>query len=67
MDSPRAVVGLTDLSARVYIRKQLGDNLLTFAMPFALFTEMEGNVEGSFLQRHTWQELLSAKRQLTEK
>ena len=67
MDRPRAVVGLTDLSARVYIRKQLGVNLLTFAMPFALFTEMEENVEGSFLQRHTWQELLSAKRQRTEK
>ena len=62
MNRPRAVVGLTDLSARVYIRKQLGDNLLTFAMPFALFTEMEANVEGSFLQRHTWQELLAAKK-----
>lgn len=61
-DRPRAVVGLTDLSARVYIRKQLGDNLLSFAMPFALFKEMEANVEGSFLQRHTWQELLKAKR-----
>ena len=59
---PRAVVGLTDLSARVYIRKQLGDNLLSFAMPFTLFREMEANVEGSFLQRHTWQELLAAKR-----
>jgi uncharacterized protein (DUF169 family) len=59
---PRAVVGLTDLSARLYIRKQLGDNLLTFAAPFALFREMEENVEGSFLQRHTWQELLAAKR-----
>ena len=59
---PRAVVGLTDLSARLAVRKQLGDNLLSFAMPFALFTEMEANVEGSFLQRHTWQELLAAKR-----
>ncbi len=61
-DRPRAVVGLTDLSARVYIRKQLGDNLLSFAMPFALFKEMEANVEGSFLQRHTWQELLKTKK-----
>jgi hypothetical protein len=59
---PRAVVGLTDLSARVCIRKPLGDNLLSFAMPFTLFREMEANVEGSFLQRHTWQELLVAKR-----
>ena len=55
---PRAVVGLTDLSARVYIRKQLGDpNLMTFSAPFALFEEMEQNVPGSFLERHTWQSL----------
>jgi uncharacterized protein (DUF169 family) len=59
---PRAVVGLTDLSARVYIRKQLGGNLLSFAIPFSLFEEMEKNVAGSFLQRPTWQELLEAKR-----
>ncbi|MBE3116014.1 DUF169 domain-containing protein [Candidatus Bathyarchaeota archaeon] len=59
---PRAVVGLTDLSARVYIRKQLGDaNLMTFAAPFALFEEMEQNVPGSFLERHTWLSLLSKK------
>jgi uncharacterized protein (DUF169 family) len=57
---PRAVVGLTDLSARVYVRKQLGDpNLMTFAVPFALFEEIEKNVPGSFLERHTWQSLLS--------
>lgn len=61
-DRPRAVVGLTDLSARLYLRKQLGGNLLTFAMPFSLFMEMEANVEGSFLQRPTWQEILAAKR-----
>jgi hypothetical protein len=61
-ERPRAVIGLTDLSARVCIRKQLGGNLLSFAMPFALFREMEENVEGSFLQRHTWQQLLAAKR-----
>ncbi|MHB8137257.1 MAG: DUF169 domain-containing protein [Smithellaceae bacterium] len=58
--SPRAVVGLTDLSARVYVRKQLGDpNFMTFAAPFALFEEMEQNVPGSFLERHAWQSLLS--------
>ncbi len=58
--NPRAVVGLTDLSARVYVRKLLGDpNLMTFAVPFSLFNEMEQNVPGSFLERHTWQSLLS--------
>ena len=59
-ERPRAVVGLTDLSARVYVRKQLGDpNFMTFAVPLTLFEEMERNVPGSFLERHTWQSLLS--------
>lgn len=56
---PRAVVGLTDLSARVYVRKQLGDpHFMTFAAPFALYEEMEQNVPGSFLERHTWLSLM---------
>lgn len=56
---PRAVVGLTDISARVFIRKQLEPNLMTFAMPFILFEEMERNVKESFLDCHTWQDLIS--------
>lgn len=54
---PRAVVGLTDLFARKSIRQQLGDNIMTFSVPFALFQEMEANVEGSFLQEETWETL----------
>jgi hypothetical protein len=54
-------VGLTDLSARVYIRKQLKDNLMTFTVPLAMFEEMEENVAGSFLQRPTWQSLVKSK------
>ena len=61
-ERPRAVVGLTDLSARVYIRKQLADSLMTFTVPLAMFKEMESNVAGSFLERPTWQGLLKAKR-----
>jgi len=57
----RAVVGLTDLSARVHIRKQLGDHLMTFAMPLAMFEEMEENVAGSFLERPTWLSLVKNK------
>jgi uncharacterized protein (DUF169 family) len=60
-ERPRAVVGLTDLSARVYLRRQLGRGLMSFAAPWELFREMEANVEGSFLQGHTWQELLADK------
>ncbi|MFW5730176.1 MAG: DUF169 domain-containing protein [Desulfonatronovibrionaceae bacterium] len=51
---PRAVVGLTDISARKNVRKQLEADLLSFAMPLALYQEMEDNVEGSFLFRNTW-------------
>jgi uncharacterized protein (DUF169 family) len=57
----RAVVGLTDISARVYIRNQLEDNLMTFALPFAMFEALEANVAGSFLERPTWQGLLKTK------
>ncbi|MDP2854368.1 MAG: DUF169 domain-containing protein [Smithellaceae bacterium] len=59
---PRAVVGLTDLSACGYVRKQLGDpHFMTFAAPFAFFEEMEQNVPGSFLERHTWLSLMKEK------
>ena len=59
-EKPRAVVGLTDLSARVYVRKQMGEpHFMTFAAPFKLFEEMEQNVAGSFLERPVWQSLLN--------
>jgi hypothetical protein len=60
---PRAVVGLTDLSARVYVKKILGGNLMSFTMPLALFNEMEANVEGSFLQGSVWQSLTVEKKE----
>jgi hypothetical protein len=53
---PRAVVGLVDLSARKYLRR-LGKDLMTVALPLSLFQEMEENVEGSFLQKHSWSDL----------
>ena len=61
-EKQRAVVGLTDLSARVSIRKLLQDHLMTFAVPLAMFEEMERNVADSFLERPTWQALLKTKR-----
>ncbi len=60
-DRQRAVDGLTDLSARVHIRKQLGDHFMTVALPLAMFEEMEDNVSGSFLERPTWQSLMKKK------
>jgi len=58
---PRAVVGLTDISARKYVRGLLGSEYLSFGMPWEMFLEMEGNVDGSFLERHTWRSLLASK------
>jgi uncharacterized protein (DUF169 family) len=51
---PRAIVGLTDLSARKYTRAMLGRHAMSFAMPWKLFVRMEEDVENSFLQRETW-------------
>lgn len=52
--SPRAVVGLTDLSARKAVRRQLGPEMLTFAMPWKLFLEMEANAPTCFFSRPTF-------------
>jgi uncharacterized protein (DUF169 family) len=48
--NPRAVVGLMDISARVALKRQLKDDLVSFAVPFALFRRMEANAPESFLQ-----------------
>jgi len=54
-ETPRGVVGCMDISARPH----LPNNVLTFSVPFAMFKEMEGNVEGSFLQRSAWAKVKS--------
>ena len=56
-EKPRAVIGLTDLSARLQVVNSLGREFLTFAMPYKLYQEMESNANGSFLNRNTWREL----------
>ena len=38
--------------------RQFGSDLLTFSIPFGMFLAVERNVEGSFLEREQWQELL---------
>lgn len=60
--NPRAVVGLTDISARKNVRELLGAEYFSFAMPWKMFLEMESNVEGSFLERSTWQSLQEPRR-----
>jgi len=62
-DAPGAVLGLTDISARVAIKRLLKDDLMSFATPFRLFQEMEANVPGSFLERNTWKNLMALRKE----
>jgi len=57
-ETPRAVVGLNDLSARLYLRQHFGSNVMSFSVPWSMFNEMEGNVKGSFLEASVWRKLL---------
>jgi len=59
--TPRAVVGLTDLSARKAVRTTLGKDILTFSVPLPLYWEMEENVPESFLGLDLWKELRDQK------
>jgi len=54
---PRAVLGLNDISARLAIKRLLKKDLMSFAVPYTLFEEMEANLPGSFVERNTWYQL----------
>lgn len=56
-ENQKAIIGLTDPSARKVSNKAVGRDILSFSVPYAMFQEMEGNVEGSFLERDTWAEV----------
>lgn len=58
-EQPRAVVGLTDISARLNLKNMLDPNLFTVAVPWKLYQEMEGHVKGSFLEKRTWKDLIA--------
>ena len=53
-ENPRAVIGLTDVT----VRNKFARDLLSFAIPYRMFLEMEADVTGSFLEKHHWQNLL---------
>ena len=55
---PRAVVGLIDISARKFLKSQVGHDYFSFTMPWRLYLEMEANVAESFLNRDTWRGLV---------
>jgi uncharacterized protein (DUF169 family) len=56
-EHPRALVGMTDISARKNTRAALGKNIMSFTIPWPKFLEMESHVDESFFFRETWHAL----------
>jgi uncharacterized protein (DUF169 family) len=52
-EEPRGVIGFFDISQRTRVSRET----LSFTVPYALFREMEANVEGSFLEMDDWRAL----------
>lgn len=49
-EQPRAVVGITDVTARPIVPPEA----LSFTVPYAMFRRMEDDVPGSFLEKESW-------------
>ena len=52
-ERPRAVVGITDVTARLFI----DPDMLTFTVPVGMFRRMEEDVPGSFLEKESWKKV----------
>jgi hypothetical protein len=53
-ESPRAVIGMFDVSARPMVEKEA----VSFAIPYSVFLKLLENVSGSFLQTESWKKVL---------
>ncbi|MNC17211.1 hypothetical protein D3C75_650840 [compost metagenome] len=52
-ENPRAVVGLLDIT----VRPMVGADMLSFAVPYPMYLDMEEQAEGSFLQKELWHKI----------
>lgn len=57
--NPRCLIGLTDISARKYLKSQGASDKLTFTAPWRRLQEMEASVTGSFFDGRTWADLIA--------
>jgi uncharacterized protein (DUF169 family) len=51
--TPKAIIGIMDISARPYI----DPDLLAFTVPYRMFIEMESDIPGSFLEKKDWKKV----------
>ncbi len=56
-ETPRAILGLTDVYARNSLKRTLGADILSLTIPMKLFLTMEENADESLLSKTTWKEL----------
>ncbi len=52
-ENPKAIIGMTDPSARKFLNK----DLLSFSLPYSRFAELESEVDESFLIADEWKQL----------
>lgn len=57
-ENPRGIIGLFDITSRKTVIKSLGKDVLTFSVPYGLYQEMEENIEGSFLEKSPWTDII---------
>ncbi len=58
-EKPKAVLGLTDLAVRPYVRKYIPMEYLTYSVPWSLFTALEKAAEDGVFEAGIWQEAVS--------
>ena len=58
---PRAVLGNTDLAARLNVGKAIPENIFTLAVPYSLFQAMEEEAENGVFDGPIWKDLVAGR------